>query len=46
MDFHLAFFFFWPLISLMDKRAEAKKASGTVLENRSRSAGHEEDLGR
>ena len=37
------FFFFWPLISLMDKRVEGNKASETVLENRSRSAGHEED---
>ena len=34
-------FFFWPLISLMDKKEG--KASETVLENRSRSAGHEED---
>lgn len=27
----------------MDKRVEGNKASETVLENRSRSAGHEED---
>ena len=37
----ISFFFFWPLISLMDKKEG--KASETVLENRSRSAGHEED---